>query len=278
VIFILFVFILRSDWKWFAGKRILIQWIVALAAAVVLGLATEVIQSFIGREFDRIDILRDLAGALVGLLLLTGVHGGGSKLQKAAGHILIGIILLIVSVPLFLSMADELVAARQFPLLSGFETPLEIDRWRCDGSISVSGVVSRTGRSSLRAELTTRRYSRITMRYSLGDWRGYSSLTFSIYNPDSTELEVICRIHDQEHEELGSPYADRFHRRVKLERGWNDIRIPVEEIREAPAGRDIDLQSIDQLSFFSVSLPETRYIYLDDIRLLKGEGVGGTGP
>jgi len=277
VLFFLFVFILRSDWEGFSVRGPAMQWLLALSAAAVLGLATEVLQSFTGRQFDYVDILRDLAGCSVGMLCMNNLDSrrrtGTDRLRYAA----VFIILLIVLLPLLFSLADEFIANGQFPVLAGFETPLEINRWRADGQISISNDICREGESSLRAEFTTRRYSRVTMRYSLGEWKGYDYLDFSVFNPDPEDLKLICRIHDEEHHEHGNAYADRFHRQLNLEQGWNSFRIPLNDIRDAPSDREMDLSSIEQLSFFSVSLADRRFVYIDNVRLIRDEGVSERG-
>ncbi len=267
LLFILFVFILYSDWKDFGEKSRLKQWMVAMFLGGALGLATETVQSMVGRQFDHLDIIRDLAGCATGLLILSGSDRKMLKTEKLARAAGISIITIALMVPLFFSLSDELIARKQFPLLSGFETPLEVDRWRADGPISISDNVFRGGKASLMAGLTTARYSRVTMRYSLGEWEGYDYLGFSIYNPDSSGLKLICRIHDREHEKRGNEYTDRFHRTLMLENGWNDLSIPVEDIRTAPSEREMNLNELVQITFFSVSLPGPRTVYIDNVML-----------
>ena len=269
LLFILFIFILYSDWKGFGDKGLLKQWVLAISIGAALGLATELVQSLVGRQFDHVDIIRDLAGCATGLLLLAGSDKNMGKREKISRAAFITVIIVVLTVPLLLSLSDELIARGQFPMLSGFETPLEIDRWRADGPLSISEDIFREGKASLMAEFTTVRYSRVTMRYSLGDWGGYQYLEFSIYNPDSSSLKLVCRVHDLEHERLGNEYSDRFHRTITLDKGWNDFSIPVEEIRSAPSGRDMNLSELVQITFYSVSLPEPRTVYIDDVRLLK---------
>ncbi len=268
-LFVLFVFILYADWRDFGERPIGLQWVLVVSLGGVLALSTELIQSLAGRHFDYMDIYRDLSGCIIGMILLsrTGVyHRGRENFLRAA---VIVFLLLIASVPLFISLADEYIASRQFPLLSGFETPLEIKRWRADGEISISEQFHHSGDFSLRARFTTRKYSRVTMKYSLGKWEGYQQFEFSIFNPDTTVLKAYCRIHDEEHRKHDNAYTDRFHRSFILENGWNTISIPIDDIRNAPSSREMDLTRIEGITFFTVSLPSPRTVYLDDILLTR---------
>jgi hypothetical protein len=270
-LFVIFVFILYSDWNRFAEKPAAAQFIIAVASGVILGFGTELIQSFVGREFDKIDILRDLAGCATGVLIISGLRSRSNRACRIFCTVSASAIIIAASVPLMLAAADELIAAGQFPKLSGFETPLEIRRWRADGDISVSEEFKKEGSRSLKAQFTPRKYSRVTMRYSLGEWEGYDYIQFCAFNPDSSVLDIIFRIHDSEHQRRDSPYRDRFHRKLEIMPGWNTVRVGMDEIESAPADRDMDLNSIEQITFFTVSLPNSRIIYFDDISLGRNQ-------
>ena len=56
-------------------------------------------------------------------------------------------------------VVDDLVAWRQFPLLSGFETPLEQTRWSGTARRAISYLVHAEGCTTLRIDLGTQRYS-----------------------------------------------------------------------------------------------------------------------
>ncbi|MDZ7859090.1 MAG: VanZ family protein [Candidatus Krumholzibacteriota bacterium] len=275
VLFILFTYILYRDWKKFADKALISQWVLVLSFTALLAAATEGIQYFVGRQFDLLDILRDLSGSAIGMLLLGKVSAGGKKAGRLMGVLLITILAIITARPFLVSIADEYIAARQFPVLANFETPFEIGRWRADGEISISGNISRGGDSSLKIEFTTKTYSPVTMKYSLGKWEEYDTLKFSFCNPDTADLKVACRVHDNKHIKHGNAYLDRFNRSFILKGGWNTFAIPVCDLRNAPSTRKMNLNRIEEISFFSMSLPVPRTVYLDDVLLIKRENRGG---
>ncbi len=82
-------------------------------------------------------------------------------------------------------------------------------------------------------------------------------------------LEIHIRIHDNEHLVNKQPYNDRFHMSKVLETGWNEIAIPLKNIKQAPKHREMDMGKIISLGIFVIDLSEKRSINLDDIYLVK---------
>ena len=166
-----------------------------------------------------------------------------------------------------LSLLDRLIARTQFPVLSNFETPLEERRWSAgtrDASVAIDG------NHSLRVTLHHgRRFSGATLRRSLGDWSDYHALQLSIYLPDDTPMKITVSIRDREHFRRGGAYHDRFNRNLTLQKGWNTLELTIEEIRNAPRDRNLDLSDLTELAIFTSSLDQTRTIYLDSVRLLR---------
>ena len=83
----------------------------------------------------------------------------------------------------------------------------ESDRWTGDAEkILIDHETARHGKSSLLVRLTTAQYSGVGLKYFSDDWRGYSSLQFSVFNPSSASLRIVCRIHDSLHFKNGGKY------------------------------------------------------------------------
>ena len=92
-------------------------------------------------------------------------------------------------------------------------------------------------------------------------------MEMSLYNPDDTILPLTVSIRDHEHFRRGGAYQDRFNGRYFIAPGWNDLRIPIAEIRAAPAERALDLAGLSELVIFTVDLEHPRLLYLDRVRL-----------
>jgi len=79
------------------------------------------------------------------------------------------------------------------------------------------------------------------------------------------------RINDKEHFSNGQFYSDRFNRQFILSSGWNNIDIAIDDIRNAPKTRVMNLRAIGNLGIFTVNLKHPRLIYIDDVRLIGPE-------
>jgi len=243
------------------------QWMIILVTTLVLGASIELLQNGTSRTPDTGDVLRDMIGSL--LVLVFGTPG--SKLKPAGWRLCLQILVIALALaqlwPLARSLTDEAIARHQFPLLSGFETPFEIDRWSGAG-LTVETLASITDGRILKLPLTTDRYSGVALRYFDGDWTSARTLKFSLYNPGADPLRVICRIHDLQHADGDEEYEDRFNRSLLLAQGWNHIEIDLDEVKHSPADRSMDMTRIRGLGLFTVSLPAPRILYLDDVRLV----------
>jgi hypothetical protein len=167
--------------------------------------------------------------------------------------------------PPSLNLVDRALARAAFPVLGDFEFPLEPLRWNRG---TRSDVVARSGRHALRLELPPARYSGTALERSLGNWSDRRTFAFSLYlPPGDPPLRWTVSVRDRVHWQRGGAYGDRFDRTFELGPGWNDIEIPMEEIRNAPAARALELDDLDSLVLFTVDLEAPRTVYLDAVQL-----------
>lgn len=233
---------------------------------ILTGVLVEFFQCTIpGRVFGVDDLWRDLIGIIIALVVV---------IIKARRDILLRITSLVVGCvfgllaifPLFSHVADERAAKIKFPMLSEFETKREISRWV--GNVDTLTLTSEQvlqGRYSLKAHLTTRKHSGIFLKYFPGNWSGFQFLRFNIYNPGG-ELILHCRIHDKVYSQ-GPGYWNRYNDVITLHQGWNDIKVSLDDVRNGPAARELDLAEIRGFGIFVVDLEDEREVYLDNIRL-----------
>jgi VanZ family protein len=236
-----------------------------MAAVLVLGGAIELIQPFFGRNRSVADLGINLLGGLLGLFFLAPCRRLLPRVLLASGRLAgLAMTVIIFSEPAA-ALWDMQRAAREFPVLADFENRLEVGRW---SNGSRDDTLARHGRASLRVELGRRKYAGTALRRGLGNWQGYSTFAFSLYNPGPEPLTLTISIRDREHERAGGRYHDRFNRSLRVEPGWNDLLIPVAEIEHGPAARTMDLAALSEVIFFAGELPEPRLIHLDHLRLL----------
>lgn len=236
--------------------------------ALVLGGLSELVQAGIGRQAAWSDLGRDLAGGLLGLALAP-LRPGLLKtwLIRLFRVGVCGAVLLSL-IPFLQVAVDDLIAWRQFPLLSGFETPFEASRWSGSVRREVERLVSFSGQAGLRLNLDTQRYAGIGLRSFPRDWQDFRHLSLQVYNPDPKPLQLYFRIHDHDHRASGNAYTDRFNTRFLLRQGWNNLQVKLAEVAAAPRGRQLDLSRVAGLNLYVDKLDRSRIIYLDEVRLL----------
>ncbi len=259
---------LLSRWTLVSRMSLAWQWTFILVITLLLGIAIELMQHGTARIPDTGDVLRDLTGSL--LVLVFGSLG--AKVQPVSRRLSLqsGVLMLMLVQlwPVTKSLIDETIARHQFPLLSGFETPFEIDRWAGSAGLSVETMASISQGKLLKLSLGTDQYSGAALSYFNGNWASARSLKISLYNPDASPLHITCRIHDLRHADGNEEYDDRFNSSFLLMQGWSHIEIDLDEVEESPASRSMDMSRIRGLGVFVVSLPAPRILYLDEIRLL----------
>lgn len=255
-------------WNPVARLTLARQWMIILVITLLLGASIELMQNGTTRTPDTGDVLRDLIGSLLALVF----GSPGSRLQPPSRRLALRFVVLALALaqtgPLAKSLTDEAIARHQFPLLSGFETPFELDRWSGSAGLSVESITSISQGKLLKLSLTTDQYSGAALRYFDGDWTAARTLKITLYSPDADPLMITFRIHDLRHADGNEEYEDRFNHSFLLTQGWNRIEIDLDEVRRSPAGRNMDMNRIRGLEIFAVSLPAPRTLYLDDVRLV----------
>lgn len=177
------------------------------------------------------------------------------------------ILLALAAWTLTQSLTDEIRAHRAFPVLADFETSFERYRWVRPQQLREDSEIVRHGHKAVRVQLSTNKYSGIALVHFCGDWRGYQTLRFSVFNPQETAFVLNCRIHDTLHRQHDMEFNDRYNHQFSLEPGWNDLVISLDKVRTAPKGRQMDMEHIESFGLFVVQQPKPQVIYLDHVRL-----------
>lgn len=245
-------------------------WIFSILLTLIWGIAIEMIQQGSDRNADIMDVIRNLCGALLALVFIPGsIQVFHRRFQKIIRYVVVCFLLLVL-IPLMVSVADEVVAANQFPVLSNFETPFELDRWNGSADFKIVDSVEGSGRSALQISLSTQDiYTGVGMQYLESDWRDYEFLNIDIFYPQIDPLQLTLKVFDSQHRSVEPTYlySDRFNRPYQIQNGWNRIRVSLQEISSAPQKREMNLSEIAGLQLFAVRLKQPETIYLDRIYL-----------
>jgi hypothetical protein len=266
--FFFIVFILVQDSYWCSMHRsIYFRMGAAFFTVACLGLGIELLQlNIAGRFFSWNDVGMDLMGGATALLWRA--RRSLPRLQGTLGAVVSILVVAVNFVPLGSVLVDEYRSARDFPLLAGFETTMELRRWADDrGGLSRVTKPRVQGRYAARINLTTDKYSGVALKYFPGDWLGRRALAFDVFNPGQP-LMLHYRVHDVFHRGAMQAYGDRYNGRTLLTEGWNAIIIPMADIIAGPKERSMDVTKIRGFGLFVAQQRERRVLFLDNVRLL----------
>jgi len=258
-----------SRLRWIRQMTLPVQWLILLLTTLLLGTLIEVLQYGTERSPDLRDIIGDLAGCLLVLAFYPGLLCCRTFFVTRLIRASVAVIVLWQVQPFVIALIDESIARIQFPVLSDFSTPFELDRWKGGAGRVVEAADFAEGRAQLKISLGTEQYSGVGMEYFPSDWSAYQSLNLRLFLPAGDAITITLRIHDLAHELGADPYqhGDRFNRRYTLQPGWNDIAVPLSEVESSLNTRKMDLSRVKDFSFFTVSLQQPRTVYSDSVYL-----------
>ncbi len=243
-------------------------WLWIVLAIFILGVLIELVQNVIGRDASLSDIAHNILGAFIALCW--GQRATGSR------YLLIGLrVLSVILLAPMMWLSAQLIYSNwqmrtQFPLINSFETRYELRQLANIGahvSWSKSSDYASSGEFSLAVKLTADPYSGIKWLGRYGDWSRYSFFAVDVYNPGEDAVQVVLKIADLQHDRGSNALDDRFNHRISLNPGWNNLRVAIDEIRNAPAKRQMRIDEVNCLEIFAVNLPKPQVIYIDNLRL-----------
>ena len=236
---------------------------------VIFGIGSEYAQEWFGRRATFPDALANVAGVTAGLLIASSLGCSQTRWRWA-----IALILLIAAIlKPALTLVDVAIARWQFPQLASFEQPLETWRWQARSSdLSRAKQHATDGDWSLQVDLKPAQYPGVHIDMFQSDWSEYDTLALDITwvqehlhsASDFERFDVIVKIEDFDHK---GDYFDRFHRRVTLAPGKNEIRISLIDVASAPRDRTMDMTQIRILQVFAIDLKRSKTLFIDNIRL-----------
>jgi hypothetical protein len=265
LLFSLFSYYVVKSWSSFLKKNMLYQIIILISITAIISLIIELSQYiFANGTPDLSDVRRNFVGTALGFLFICSIK---NKKLLFFLRTLIVIIIILELIPVSLAFADEFRASSKFPILSDFESKLELSRWSGDMPFVRSKTKVLHGKSSLKVTFGTSKYSGVFLNYFPSNWMKYKYLKYNIYYSDIDTLYFTCRIHDEKHEKSIQVYSDRYNRQYFLVKGWNEILISLNDVKNAPKNRIMDMANIRGLGIFTVQLSEPREVYMDYFRL-----------
>ncbi len=245
-----------------------IIWGAVTVFCLIVGMAIEIIQFFVGRSLELKDVVNDLLGGYLGVLIYIVTQ---SKFRSGIRIATLPIILAIVGFvikPVAFVIADEFIMEEDFPILADFETDYELSRWDYNlAELYLEHKIVRSGKRSMRVQFEPGEYPDITLKDFPGDWKGFKSIKFSIFNTTKQNVAMKLKIYDWQHVANGYSYSDRFNHELVLKPGWNDFSFLLEDVQSAPKGRTLHISDIASFSLFLHNLKQPMLMYFDNFRL-----------
>ncbi len=254
------------------------QYGLAFIGAVVLGALAEGVQFFSSTRFaEWSDLLLDVLGAVgaLGLSLTYDPRFTGPVAiwrvapRKQLVHAGVGLLVVIALSPVLVWSYAYWDRAVRFPSLVQFSSSWEMMFVKGrDSALQI--VPSPLGWGKPRVDTVghvvfyPKHYPGIRLKEPYPDWRGFSRFHFEVYSELPRVQSLVIGIHDAQH---NNDYADRFNRVITISPGLNHINIPLDDIRHAPVGRELDLRAIKAIRLFAISPPEEFSLYVDNFRL-----------
>lgn len=239
------------------------------AASIVLALLSESAQISGPRDASFEDLMSDWLGASAALLFALALSRRHDFRSAARfGFAVVGLASCLVALWPFITVsAAYLERNLQQPVLVTFDARL-------------GHVFRRTQHSTLQLQpdpATEKTIGTITLEEGAWpglifndvwpDWREYSALVVEAGLEGNAPLEINVRVHDRAHKLGGQPHNDRFNLSYELQPGRHTLRIPLEQIRNAPKDREMDLSQIEGIVVFCSADQSGRRFQLVEMRL-----------
>lgn len=250
----------------------------AMVGVLGFALLTEVLQSLSATRHPEIsDVGRDLLGATCALgWSLTcdqKMSGKWAQWSQFPRNMIIRLCVVLMLGVTLLPVAGWIYAywdrAMRFPDFLQFSSSWEMKFVKTsDSDVQIvpppagwkKSAEDRVGR----VVFHTKKYPSIRINEPYPDWRRYSHFKLDIFSELSTPQLITILIDDLHH---NNQYSDRFNKAITIAPGLNHIQIPIDDIRQAPVSREMDLSAIKAVLLFAVNPPEEFSLYIDNIRL-----------
>ena len=231
------------------------QYGLAFALTAILSGASEAAQ--IGsetRDANIGDALRDLAGGGACLLVAAGFEGLFRGAVARTVMVLSGVSLMsAILAPLGPLAWSYSMRRASLPVIADYasqwQKPLtQALRVDLSSTIAPEDFTGQGGEPVARVRFRQAAWPGVDVVEPWPDWRGYDSLRFQVYAENPAPKMLVLRIDDEAH---NGTHSDRFNRSFTIHQGVNDIVVPLEDIREGPRNRQLDLSRIARVLVFS---------------------------
>jgi hypothetical protein len=225
------------------------------------GFLSELIQKPLARDASWEDVAADAVGAVLAL----AVFALFDRRAKLRSWQRLGVLAVALScVAIFLLPIVRMTRAYvhrngEFPVLADFHSRIEL-YWTLS-----FGVNREVVNDALEVEFVADEFPGIAFHEPMPDWRKYRTLIIDVANPAAEPLDLGVRVHDRRHNHT---FNDRFNRHYPLAAGERrTLRIPLEDIRNGPKQRLMDMAHNSDIKLFRGGPTGSRQLRVYSLRL-----------
>ncbi|MBT8121822.1 MAG: hypothetical protein KJO10_04725 [Gammaproteobacteria bacterium] len=246
------------------------NYLLVAGLCLLTGVAAEAAQWLTGRGFGLLDIVRDMAGIVLG----AGFHAlharttQGSRLiprrhLRRTLAVALSVILCAAIYPLASLSWHYQGRNAAFPVIMDVQAD-----WATaflePNAARLTPAPKTCGPAFLALQLLPADYPGIDIVDPSPDWRGYRYLGIELHSANPAPVNLTLRVHDRAH---NNEFSDRFNYTLTVTPGTHQYRIALEDISNAPTGRKLDLASIAGVKLFSGKHPHPQKLCVGVIRL-----------
>ena len=249
--------ILRNDFLMHGSRLYALAGFIGVAG----GILTEAIQKPLRRDASWEDVIADALGVLLALALFAMFD---RRPVLARSTRVVSLIVALVCTTIYLAPLVRMTRAYlhrdgQFPVLADFRSSNDLF-W-----VVGYGVNRDIVRDALDIEFSADDFPGVSFHEPMPDWQKFRTLAIDVENPDADALFLTVRVHDRGH---GRNFNDRFNRRYDIAgRERRTIRIALEDIRNGPRGRLMNMAQISDITLFRGDRAGSRHLRVYSLRL-----------
>ncbi len=232
--------------------------LVAIGSAVI-----ELVQPTFGRSASMTDLLNGFLGILFGCC--AAVLTGSIRARLLLSLCFLAVFFLALT-PAYREYRIAEWRWRLLPTVADFEDDLGLRFWRPTGGARLSVSTEQLPSKSLLVQTTPGEWSGAGFHCGNSSWRGYTALTFTVYNDSADRFSLGVRIDDSRRQ---PGYDERFNTGIPLNPGHNTISIPLDTVARGPKNGRLDMDSIRRMVVFVAPEEPARRLFLDDFRLVN---------
>jgi VanZ family protein len=270
------ILLLAASHSLFASRnwRPASHYLLVIAVSAVISVVSEWLQRYAPlRDAQLSDALNNLLGAVCFLAIAAAWRRDLDVTATENGRriVVAGSVLVLVTAfsPLGFLAWHYGMRAATFPVVADFDSSwqqpfLSAPRVDMDSVPAPQGWTEKAGQTVSVMRIRPAPWPGIIISEPYPDWRGYQTLRFDVYSELDRPVPIVLHISDLFHND---EHKDRFNRIFTVNAGLNEYTVSVKSVRNAPAGREMELSQITRMVVFTRPPQEPFEVYLSDIWL-----------